>query len=233
MLEMKQPLEIRSLIIDSNLSDSEVERALAAMVQQKKVQIIGQAGDRIVFSSTGWDTMVKKAQAVIGDYCSKYTTRAGIPKGELSSKLGLSPQSPVLQKLKDDNVIVEEGATVRLPEFQVKLTEQQLKKIDAFLRVLKDNPYAPPGDVILEPELLNLLIRQQKVVKVNDGVVFSKDAYDNMVNKIIAHTKEHGSVTIADVREMFGNSRKYITALLEYMDDKKITRRVGDARVVK
>jgi len=40
-------------------------------------------------------------------------------------------------------------------------------------------------------------------------------------------------VTIADVREMFGNSRKYITALLEYMDDKKLTRRVGDARVVK
>ena len=233
MLEMKQPLELRSLIIDSNLSDSEVEKALVAMAQQKKVQIIGRAGDREVFSSTGWDAMVKKAQTVVGDYCNKFTTRAGIPKGELSSKLGLSPQSPVLQKLKDDNIIVEEGATVRLPEFQVKLTEQQQKKIDAFLRVLKDNPYSPPGDVTLEPELLNLVIRQQKAVKVADGVVFSREAYDEMVSKILAHAKEHGSVTIADVREMFGNSRKYITALLEYMDDKKLTRRVGDARVVK
>ncbi|MEJ2740026.1 MAG: selenocysteine-specific translation elongation factor [Dehalococcoidia bacterium] len=233
MLEMKQPLELRSMVIDSNLSEGEVEKALAALEQQKKVRIIGRAGDRIVFSSAGWDTMVKKSQKVVGDYCKKFTTRAGLPKGELSSKLGLTPQSPVLQKLKDDNIIVEEGATVRLPEFQVKLTEQQQKKIDAFLRVLKDNPYSPPGDVTLEPELLNLIIRQGKAVKVAEGVVFSKNAYDEMVGKIIAYAKEHGSITIADVREMFGNSRKYITALLEYMDDKKLTRRVGDARVVK
>jgi selenocysteine-specific elongation factor len=233
MLEMKQPLEFRSMVIDSNLSEGEVEVALNALEQQNEVRIIGRAGDRIVFSSTGWDTMVKKAQKVVGDYCSKYTTRAGIPKGELSSKLGLTPQSPVLQRLKDDNIIVEEGATVRLPEFQVKLTEQQQKKIDTFLRVLKDNPYSPPGDVTLEPELLNLIVRQGTAVKVADGVVFSKDAYDEMVGRIIAHAKEHGNVTIADVREMFGNSRKYITALLEYMDDKKLTRRVGDARVVK
>ena len=233
MLEMKQPLELRSMVIDSNLSEGEVEKALAALEQQKKVRIIGRAGDRIVFSSAGWDTMVKKSQKVVGDYCKKFTTRTGIPKGELSSKLGLTPQSPVLQKLKDDNIIVEEGATVRLPEFQVKLTEQQQKKIDAFLRVLKDNPYSPPGDVTLEPELLNLIIRQGRAVKVAEGVVFSKNAYDEMVGKIIAHAKEHGSITIADVREMFGNSRKYITALLEYMDDKKLTRRVGDARVVK
>ena len=30
---------------------------------------------------------------------------------------------------------------------------------------------------------------------------------------------------------MFGTSRKYVLALLEYLDGEKITRRVGDERV--
>jgi selenocysteine-specific elongation factor len=139
----------------------------------------------------------------------------------------------VLQKLITDGIIVEEGASVRMPSFQVKLTDEQQKKIDLYLRVLSENPYSPPGDVKIEQDLLSLLLRQEKVVKVSEGVVFLKDAYEEMVSRITAHAKEHGSVTIADVREMFGNSRKYITALLEYLDEKKITRRSGDARVLK
>ena len=42
-----------------------------------------------------------------------------------------------------------------------------------------------------------------------------------------------GSVTLAQVRDMFGTSRKYAQALLEHMDAERITRRVGDARVLR
>lgn len=233
MLDMKQPLKIDSLVINSNLSADEVQKALDMLVSQKKVEIAGQAGDLLIYSNTGWDLLVQKTKAVVEDYCRRYPTRTGIPKGELSSKLGLLPHSPIVQKLITDGVIVEEGASVRMPSFQVKLTAEQQKKVNVFLHALEENPYSPPGDVTLEPDLLNLLLRQQKVVRVSEGVVFLKDAYEEMVNKIMAHAREKGSVTIADVRDMFGNSRKYITALLEYMDEKKLTRRAGDARVVK
>ena len=40
-------------------------------------------------------------------------------------------------------------------------------------------------------------------------------------------------VPVADVRDMFGTSRKYALALLDYLDKKRITRRVGDARVLR
>ena len=71
------------------------------------------------------------------------------------------------------------------------------------------------------------------MVKVSEGVVFSKVAYDEMVDKVIAYAREHGSVTLAEVRDMLGTSRKYAKALLESMDEEKLTRRVGDARVVR
>ena len=54
-----------------------------------------------------------------------------------------------------------------------------------------------------------------------------------MVDKIVAHLKTKGSVTVAEVRDMFGSSRKYVLALLEHLDEQKITRRVGDERVLR
>ena len=66
----------------------------------------------------------------------------------------------------------------------------------------------------------------------HSSVVFSAEAYNEMVEKVTAHIKEKGNVNVAEVRDMFNTSRKYVLALVEYLDEKKITRRVGDERVL-
>ena len=38
---------------------------------------------------------------------------------------------------------------------------------------------------------------------------------------------------MAQVRDLFDTSRKYALALLEYLDTARVTRRVGDARVLR
>jgi len=45
--------------------------------------------------------------------------------------------------------------------------------------------------------------------------------------------KSRGKVTVAEIRDLFHTSRKYALALMEYLDTQKITRRVGDARVLR
>ncbi len=50
---------------------------------------------------------------------------------------------------------------------------------------------------------------------------------------MVAHLKERQTVTLAQVRDMLGTSRKYAQALLERMDHQGITRRVGDERVLR
>jgi len=157
-----------------------------------------------------------------------------MPRGELSNKLQLSPAAfaPTLHKLLDEGILVEEGAVVRLPSHQIQLSREQQTKVDAYLQSLSRNPYAPPSDLMPEPDLLNLLIKQRRVVKVSDSVVFSASAYDEMVRKIVAHIKVHGKITLAETRDLFNTSRKYAQALLEHLDQEKVTRRVGDERVL-
>jgi len=49
----------------------------------------------------------------------------------------------------------------------------------------------------------------------------------------VAHIKAHGSMTVAQVRDQFNTSRKYALALMERLDELKVTRRVGDERVLR
>ncbi|KKK54755.1 hypothetical protein LCGC14_3081480, partial [marine sediment metagenome] len=84
-----------------------------------------------------------------------------------------------------------------------------------------------------EDDLLSYLEERGDIVRVEEGIVFAAEAYGEMVERVVAHLKERGTVTLAQVRDMLGTSRKYAQALLEYMDQQRITRRVGDERVLR
>ncbi|MBC8273646.1 MAG: selenocysteine-specific translation elongation factor [Chloroflexi bacterium] len=232
-LEVKQPLDVEGLIVQCGLAADEALGVVDKLIGKGRVVAVGHGEHSLLFATSGWERLAKKAEAAVENYHRKFPARSGMPKGELGSKLGLSPNSPVLQRLFDDGILVEEGAAVHLPSYRIQLSQQQQAKVDAFLGVLNQNPYSPAGDITLEPDLLNLLIEKQQVVKVSEGVVFSASAYNEMVDKVIAHAKAKGKVTLAEVRDMLGTSRKYAQALLEYMDEKKLTRRVGDERVLR
>jgi selenocysteine-specific elongation factor len=43
---------------------------------------------------------------------------------------------------------------------------------------------------------------------------------------------ENGTLTLSEFRDHFQTSRKYAVAALEYLDEKGVTKRKGDARVL-
>jgi selenocysteine-specific elongation factor len=53
-----------------------------------------------------------------------------------------------------------------------------------------------------------------------------------MVNQIKDHLARSGKINVAELRDLFRTSRKYAIALLEHLDDIRITRREGDDRVL-
>jgi selenocysteine-specific elongation factor len=233
ILEAKQPLEIASLRAQSDLTADEVKPAVAALAQQGKVIELGKGENRLLLTRSGWEELTKRATSILEDYHQRFPTRSGMPRAEFGSRLKVGTcYADALQKLAGEGTIVEGGTTVCLPSHQIKLTPAQQAKIETFLKSLAANPYTPPSNLIPEADLLSLLVSQGRVVKITEDVVFATSAYDEMVARITGHLKSTGRVTVAEVRDMFQTSRKYAVALLEHLDGKKITRRVGDERVL-
>jgi len=233
LLETKQGLELSALLTQTGLPAGEIQSVLEVLIQDKKAVRIGQGETCLLFTVSGWERLTQKAMAIVQDYHQQFPARAGIPKAELGNKLRPGTRSSaILSKLLDDGVLTGEGLMVRLPAYKVQLTQAQQTRVDAFLGSLAQNPYAPPSELIPEPDLLNLLLERHEVVKVSDGVVFSTSVYNEMLDRVTAHIKLKGKISLPEVRDMFNTSRKYAQALLEHLDSKKITRRVGDERVL-
>jgi selenocysteine-specific elongation factor len=202
-------------------------------VQAGKVVRVGPGETGLLFTRAGWERLAANVMALLGEYHRKFPTRTGMPRLEVNGHLKLGARAPaVLERLAGQGVIVEEGGSLRLPGHAIRLTPAQQAKVDAFLKSLADNPYSPPAEALPGPDLLNMLVEQGKVVKVSDNVAFAGKAYREMVAKVTDRLRTNGKVTLGEVRDMFGNSRKYAQALLEYLDREKVTRRVGDDRVL-
>jgi selenocysteine-specific elongation factor len=71
------------------------------------------------------------------------------------------------------------------------------------------------------------LLDREALIQVSPEVVFLKDTYDQMVSEIKTLIQAKGSITAGEVRDHFNTSRKYVLAMLEYMDACGITVRRG------
>jgi selenocysteine-specific elongation factor len=233
LLEARQPLELADLVVRSNLAADKAQTAIESLIQEGKITGPGEGERRLLFTAAGWTRLGGKVTAALSEYHQKFPARAGMPKVELGSRLKLgSYVAAVLAKLVGQGIILEEGGHLHLPSHKVQLTPVQMGKIDTFMKSLAGNPYAPPAGFIPEPDLVNMLIEQGKVVKVSDVIIFAAPTYHEMVGKITAQIKAGGKVGLGEVRDMFGTSRKYAQALLEHLDRERITRRDGDERVL-
>ena len=70
------------------------------------------------------------------------------------------------------------------------------------------------------------------LVKLNPASYMDSRAFEQVVDGLRTHMGKSGGFTLAEFRDMWGTSRKYAVQLLEYTDKKKITKMVGDKRVL-
>ena len=232
------PCDLDTLSQRANLSREDTIEGIRELAGRDQVVPLGDLGaqaDALVYSARAWQSLREKCATALEAYHRQYPLRKGIPREELRSRLGLSPPATprALERLAGEGVLKEEGAWVSLPDSTVTLTPAQQRQVEGYIKTLEAEPYSPPTDLPLDPELLNLLVEDGRVVKINETVVFAASAYKDMVEKIVTHTKERGKITVAEGRDLFDTSRKYILPLLEYLDQQRITRRTGDERVLR
>jgi selenocysteine-specific elongation factor len=235
-LEAREPIDMAELAHRASISPGDAREAVEALVSQKRVMMLGDRGPHtLLFSAAGWQRLSGSVSQALAAYHRQFPLRSGMPKEELRSKLKASAGSfpPMLQLLVKDGVLAEDVKAVRLPSHRVQLSASQKAVTDAYLAALARNPYYPPAELTIAPELLDVLIEQREVVKVADNVVFAAPAYREMLDRIMGQMKQNGKITVAEVRDMFGTSRKYALAFMEHLDEQKITRRVGDERVLR
>jgi len=238
-----EPKEVRALRAAlPGLGADQVDAALDQLVAEGDAVLLGpdpratrRPGD-FVLATPAWDALRARLREIVGGFHAQQPLRRGMPKEEVKSRLRLAPPrlvDEVVAAAVAADAVVDDGQTLRLPEFRIALDPARRALADRYLAALAAVPYAPPApaELGLDPATLGALEDLGEVVRVGEGVVFAPDAFARIVRETVDLIDRDGAVTIAGFRDHFRTSRKYAQATLEYLDQRRVTRRVGDERV--
>jgi selenocysteine-specific elongation factor len=171
----------------------------------------------------------------------------GIPREELRDQLFARGHAAVfdraLAQLAAANIILVKDR-VALSAHRVELTVEEARAHAAIERAYRDGGLRPPEAVAIAAaagapapvvdRMLKLLQRQKTLVKV-DALLFHGEALKQLKAEVAALKSSAGAAAQIDVaafKERFGVSRKFAIPLLEYLDRERVTRRMGESRIV-
>ncbi len=197
---------------------------------------------RRLFAPAAWANLAARAVGVLTDFHARHPLRAGMPREELRSRLGLAAAAfpAVVAALAEAGAVVDAGGgDVKLPRHQVRIDPAEGGPAGRLLELLADRPFAPPSlsEAMREagagPEVARALADRGDLVRLSDDVALTASAYEAAVALVREMIVSEGSVSVATLRDRMATSRRPALALLEHLDGRRVTRRLGDARVLR
>ena len=194
-----------------------------------------------LFAPDAWSALTLRATALLGAYHRTHPLRAGMPREELKSRLGLAPPAfgAVLTELVREGALAERGGEVTLPGHEVVIDPAEGGPAQRLLELLGRRPFAPPSlpEAMREagagPEVLRALAKSGALVRLSDDVAFTREAYAAALDLVRQIFAAEGEVTVARLRDAMAASRRPVLAFLEHLDAERVTRREGDARTLR
>jgi selenocysteine-specific elongation factor len=244
-LERDGPTPARDLLLASSLGEEGPEALAQLLAEGHAVPLGAQANvqqpaasDQLLAAHTWWSTLIDRVTRELSSYHRRFPLRVGMGREALRSGLGLEAKvfNASLARAAAEGVVVDEGATVRLPSHAVRLNPEQQHRVDALLAEFRRKPYTTPSFkesvAAVGEDVLSVLVDRGDLVQVSPDVLFLPETYEEMAARVRAHIEREGSITLAQMRDMFETSRKYAQGLLEHLDEVGLTKRVGDERVL-
>ena len=233
-LDTAGPLTMSELARRSSVSEVDAREQVAQLEQDARIIRIGDGAGALLFSSSGWGTLKADAAGQLAIYHQSFPLRRGASREELRNRLRAQAETfpELLARMQDEDVLTEEGTTVRAPDHAPALSGNQRSIADAYIAQLRQNPNNPPTGLKIDSELLGFLTDAVEVVPIGEGIVYDAKAYQRITDKVLGHIRASGQITVAETRDLLGSSRKYVLPLLQSMDGRRMTRRVGDDRIL-
>ncbi len=189
-------------------------------------------------------SMEQRTERMLTKYHEENPLRSGMKREEFRSKMFSNVDNAIADRVTDlmvnDAVLRLPSGTVALASFAIQFSADQQKMMAKLEKIFLDGGYAVPSldDVQAQfakekgfKQVLESMIADGKLIMLTDQILYHENIYNEALEKAMAFAAEHGQITLGEARDIWGSSRKYTLALLEYWDKKNITKKIGDARI--
>src|ERR1700690_1888062 len=186
-------------------------------------------------------TALARSTGVGGHFNRQHPLAPGIPREQGRSREFPGAPPFLLDALvARASTLVVEGETLRLASHKVVLKQDEEQASASMEAVFEKAGLAVPPvsealaksgvDPARARTLLQILLRQGRLVKIGDDLVFHRSALASLRQLLAPYKGQR--LAVPQFKDLAGVSRKYAIPLLEYLDRERVTRRDGDQRLV-
>ena len=211
---------------------------------EEALKKLGQAGELLHFEDQllhkkAYSALQEGIAGILRAFHKKNPLKTGMSKEELRNQLKIDARifNFILAGLK--NIVVEKDL-VRLGEFKIALSSSEEGYSTKILGLLEKGGFQPPTREELSAalsvdqkrlgDILGLLSKENKVVRINESLYLSAGSCEEMISLVRTFFEKKPDLSVAEFRDILNTSRKYALPFLEYLDSHKITIRTGDVR---
>jgi selenocysteine-specific elongation factor len=236
----QQALSISEAVAESGLPANKIDNALSKLIQSGGIVRIGE----FFIHRPALDSLKQLMRVAVEDFHSKSPLVTGMSRKELQESVGVRAQvfSAALDALVKEQRLEIVGEVVRLPGRAVVMKDEEAESKAAIEQAFASAGLAVPAlkDVLASlkvdrtraQKIVTLLLRDKVLVKVSDDLVFHRTALDQLRGQIAVQKTKSPNIDVSQFKDLTGVSRKYAIPLLEYLDRERVTRRVGNARII-
>ena len=235
-----QGLALAQLTAETGWTQKEIELHLAQPIRDGKVIRVG---DRVAHMPA-IEALGLLLLETVEDFHKNNPLVQGISKEQLRDEIHTSHEifAALLDRLVRAKKIAVTGEIIHLPGRGVVMKDEEAesKKVieQAFASAGLKVPFLHEViaglkvDRARAQKIVTLMLRDRVLIKVSEELVFHQSALTDLRQKIAALKAQTPKIDVARFKDMTGVSRKYAIPLLEYLDRERVTRRVGDERVI-
>jgi selenocysteine-specific elongation factor len=234
-------LERQALVSRAGLSPAEAQVVVERMERAGQVVPV----DGVLVARRVLEELSARLIAELEPYHRAQPLSEGLPREEARERVFRRASPAVFDAVIGQ--LVAAGRVVgrdrlALAGHQVSLSPEESRVRTRLEEIFRDAKLAPPDASTAAAaagtsketaeRVLKLLLRTRTLIKL-DVLHFHAGALEQLKADVRAlKARPEARVDVASFKERYGISRKFAIPLLEYLDRERITRRVGDSRVV-
>jgi selenocysteine-specific elongation factor len=238
-------LMLQELLARTGWMESEIREVAGELAAAQRLRILNEQ-PLVVAPERAVQICAAAIRSAVDEFHRANPLLPGIPKQELRGRAG-NPRPELFQSAIEDlihaggvsiagDLVQRAGRSISLSPEEARAKER-IEQAFAQAGLAVPNVSAVLEKLPVEPvrarKILQILLRENVLVKVAEDLFFHRDAIARLRELISGYRKERGErLQITAFKDLAGISRKYAIPLLEYLDREHVTRRAGDERVI-
>jgi len=227
-------------------TEKEIQGALEKLHGTGRVRIVA-SEPLVLVSGKLFEEVRKKIIEKVERFQKENPLLPGILREDLRASLGKRVRSETfraaLEELAAQKKVDAQGELVKKAGSEIALLPEEAKAKEQIEAAFATASLAVPSvkEVLAKltveakraEKLLQILLREKSLVRVSPELIFHRQALAQLKKQLSGYKKAKGDrINVPAFKELTGITRKYAIPLLEYLDRERVTRRVGEERVI-